>query len=160
MQSLRMESTFESQRATALRWRESTAGERIARIKRLRAATLANREAFHDAFARDFAKPPAEVEASELLPVMDEMRHVIRRLRGWMRPRRARSAMPGVSRTLARRCSGVSTKRMPPKLSRASPPSSSRGARSTSATRFPASSSSSAATMPERPPPTTTISLR
>jgi aldehyde dehydrogenase (NAD+) len=93
MQSLRMESTFESQRATALRWRESTAGERIARIKRLRAATLANREAFHDAFARDFAKPPAEVEASELLPVMDEMRHVIRRLRGWMRPRRARSAI-------------------------------------------------------------------
>ena len=88
-----MESTFESQRATALRWRESTAGERIARIKRLREAMLAKREAFYEAFTRDFAKPPAEVEATELLPVMDEMRHAIGNLRQWMRPRRARSAI-------------------------------------------------------------------
>ncbi|HET9580742.1 MAG TPA: aldehyde dehydrogenase family protein [Usitatibacter sp.] len=88
-----MEATFESQRATALRWRESTAGERIVRIRRLREAMLARREAFHEAFRRDFAKPPAEVEGTELLPVMDEMRHAIAHLRGWMRPQRARGAV-------------------------------------------------------------------
>jgi aldehyde dehydrogenase (NAD+) len=88
-----METTFEAQRATALRWRESTAEERIARIERLRDAMLASREAFYEAFARDYAKPPAEVEATELLPVVDEMRLVIRKLRKWMRPKHVHAAI-------------------------------------------------------------------
>lgn len=79
---------FDSQKATALRWRESTASERIARIKKLRDAMMAQREAFYDAFAQDYHKSPSEVEASELLPVMDEMRHAIGRLKSWMKPRR------------------------------------------------------------------------
>jgi aldehyde dehydrogenase (NAD+) len=83
-----LRAVFESQGATALRWRESTAAERIARIKRLREAMLSQREAFYDGFMRDYRKPAAEVEACELLPVMDEMRHAIGRVRRWMRPRR------------------------------------------------------------------------
>src|SRR5476649_617535 len=78
---------FDGQLETALRWRESTAGERIARIKRVRDALLARREAFYEAFMADYRKSPSEVEGSELLPVMDEMRHAIGRLRRWMRPR-------------------------------------------------------------------------
>ena len=83
-----VEAVFASQQETALRWRESTAGERIARIEKLRKALLAHREAFYAAFMEDYGKSPAEVEGSELLPVMDEMRHAIGRLRRWMRPRR------------------------------------------------------------------------
>lgn len=83
-----VQAVFDSQLETALRWRESTAGERIARIKRLRDALLARREAFYDAFMADYRKSPSEVEGSELLPVMDEIRHAIGRLRGWMKPRR------------------------------------------------------------------------
>ncbi|NRR28909.1 aldehyde dehydrogenase family protein [Oxalobacteraceae bacterium] len=79
--------TFAAQRATALQWRESTAAQRIARIKRLRDALLANREAFYQAFDQDYRKPPAEVEASEFLPVMEEIRHVLGRLKRWMKPR-------------------------------------------------------------------------
>ena len=79
---------FDSQLETALRWRESSAAERIARIKRLREALLARREAFYEAFMQDYRKPQSEVEGSELLPVMDEIRHAIGRLRSWMKPRR------------------------------------------------------------------------
>ena len=86
----RMRSAFESQRETALAWRESTADERIARVKKLRDAVLARRAALHAAFLRDYRKSPTEVEGSELLPLMDEMRHAIGRLRRWMRPRRVR----------------------------------------------------------------------
>ena len=86
----RMRAVFDSQGATALAWRESTADERIARLKRLREAVLARRDALHDAFLRDYRKSPTEVEASELLPLMDELRHAIGRLRRWMRPRRVR----------------------------------------------------------------------
>ncbi|SFU66808.1 aldehyde dehydrogenase family protein [Pseudoduganella namucuonensis] len=83
----RIRAAFDAQLPTALRWRVSTAAERIARVKRLRDAMLAQREAFYAAFAQDYRKPPAEVEASEFLPVMDEIRHVLGNLKRWMRPR-------------------------------------------------------------------------
>lgn len=90
---------FTGQLATALRWRESTAAERLARIKRLRDAILARREAICAAFEQDFRKPPAEVEASELLPVLDEIRHVLGRLKRWMKPHKVwpTSTMLGTS---------------------------------------------------------------
>jgi aldehyde dehydrogenase (NAD+) len=84
---------FDSQRATALRWRDSAPEERIGRVRRLREAMLARREAFYEAFRQDYAKPPAEVEGTEFLPVMDEMRHAISNLRRWMRPKRVRASI-------------------------------------------------------------------
>jgi aldehyde dehydrogenase (NAD+) len=81
-----MAAVFAAQLDTALRWRASVAGERIARIKRLRDAMMAQRQQFYAAFAQDYRKSPAEVEASELLPVMEEIRHVLGRLKGWMKP--------------------------------------------------------------------------
>ena len=96
---LQMKTVFDSQQETALRWRESTAAERIARIKKLRDAMMAQREAFYDAFMQDYRKSPAEVEASEFLPVMDEMRHAIGRVRRWMKPHKVwpTSTMIGTS---------------------------------------------------------------
>lgn len=82
----RMQAVFASQQATALQWRASTARERIARIVRLREAMMARRDAFYTAFDQDYRKSPAEVEATELLPVMEEIRHVLGRLKGWMKP--------------------------------------------------------------------------
>ena len=81
-----MAAVFGAQQETALRWRESDARERIARIKRLRDAMMARREQFYAAFAQDFRKAPAEVEASEFLPVMEEIRHVLGQLKRWMKP--------------------------------------------------------------------------
>ncbi|WP_286159241.1 aldehyde dehydrogenase family protein [Janthinobacterium sp. HH01] len=79
---------FDAQQATALRWRASAAAERIARVKRLRDAMMAQREAFYAAFESDYRKSPAEVEASEFLPVMEEIRQVLGALKRWMKPRR------------------------------------------------------------------------
>ena len=79
---------FASQQETALRWRASSAAERIARIKRLRDAMMAQREAFYEAFAQDYHKSPAEVEITELLPVMEEVRQALGALKRWMKPRR------------------------------------------------------------------------
>jgi aldehyde dehydrogenase (NAD+) len=79
---------FDAQGATALAWRESTAAQRLERIKRLRTALLAQRAALYEAFHHDYRKPPSEVEATELMPVLDEMRHALGRLHRWMKPRR------------------------------------------------------------------------
>ena len=49
---------------------------------------LAKREDFYEAFASDYRKPVAEVDVTEIMPVMDEIRHVIGRLKRWMKPQR------------------------------------------------------------------------
>lgn len=78
---------FDKQRATALRLRTSTAEERIAKIKRLRDTVLAYTEQLYEAGEKDFKKPPAEVQLTEILPIVAEANDAIRNLRSWMRPK-------------------------------------------------------------------------
>lgn len=77
---------FQAQEATSLRLRASTAVQRIDKLKRLRDALLGHRSVFYEAFAYDFRKPESEVELTEFLPVIDEIRHAIRYLPRWMKP--------------------------------------------------------------------------
>ncbi|TAG27720.1 MAG: aldehyde dehydrogenase family protein [Burkholderiales bacterium] len=84
-----MQAVFDAQLPKALSLRSSTAAQRIAKIKTLREALLAEREAWYAAFAQDMRKSQAEVEATEMLPVLDEMRHAIGRVKSWMKPTRA-----------------------------------------------------------------------
>lgn len=62
--------------------------------RRTALATLAtairqNEAALIAALAQDFGKPEAEVILTEILPVLQEIRHTSRNLRRWMHPRRA-----------------------------------------------------------------------
>ncbi|KWA74745.1 aldehyde dehydrogenase [Burkholderia ubonensis] len=79
---------FHAQGPIALGLRDSTARDRIGKLERLRSALLQRRQALYRAFADDFRKPIAEVELTELLPVVDEIRHAIKHLPKWMRPLR------------------------------------------------------------------------
>jgi aldehyde dehydrogenase (NAD+) len=82
-----MRAAFEAQGSAALALRSSTAEQRIARIKKLRTALLARRTDFYTAFAQDMHKNRAEVEGAEIMPVLDEIRHVIGNLKRWMKPK-------------------------------------------------------------------------
>ena len=82
----RIREVFERQRATALRLRTSTAGERIAKITKLRDALIARSEEIYAAAHADFRKPPAEVDLAEILPVVMEANDAIANLKAWMRP--------------------------------------------------------------------------
>lgn len=81
---------FESQLATSLAWRESTIAERIARLKKLRDAMLARRADFYAAFEKDYRKPAIEVDGTEFMPVLEEIRHTIGSLKKWAQPKRVR----------------------------------------------------------------------
>ncbi len=81
-----MRKAFEAQAPVALSLRESTAADRIALIKQLRTAMLARREDFYAAFMQDMCKSKAEVEGTEFMPVLDEMRHAMGSLKRWMKP--------------------------------------------------------------------------
>lgn len=80
--------TFDAQGGTALRLRRSTVAERIAKLKRLRAALMAHRQAVLDAAAKDFRRPPVETEFTELMPVLMDISDHCRNLRKWLKPRR------------------------------------------------------------------------
>lgn len=69
----------------------TSAEARIDAIRRLERAVLAAREDIRRAMWEDYRKPPREVEMTEIYAVMSEARHARRRLRRWMRPKRARA---------------------------------------------------------------------
>ena len=66
----------------------TTAPQRIAKIRALEEALLARRDEIRAALWSDYQKPPAEVDLSEIYPVIGEARHARRHLRSWMKPRR------------------------------------------------------------------------
>ncbi len=81
-------SVFDSQAATALRLRSSTAAQRVEKLRRLRDAVLARTEDIYSAAYADFRKPQGEVDLAEILPVCAEANDAIAHLKKWMKPTR------------------------------------------------------------------------
>ncbi|RKG82243.1 aldehyde dehydrogenase family protein [Corallococcus exercitus] len=77
-------------RLQARRWELAKTGpkERLARLEKLKSLLLERREELADALHEDFHKPAAEVEATEILPVLLELAHVQKHLKAWMKPRK------------------------------------------------------------------------
>ena len=88
-----IQDVFDRQAASALRLRSTTAPERIAKIRKLRDAVIANTQAWYRAAYADFKKPPGEVDLAEILPVCAEANDAIRNLRKWMQPTRVRPTL-------------------------------------------------------------------
>jgi aldehyde dehydrogenase (NAD+) len=82
---------FQLQRDARWRVAQSSAAERIARLRRLRTAILKHRQALYDGVWADFRKSAPEFEITEIQIVLGEIAHTIRHLRRWMRPRRVPS---------------------------------------------------------------------
>jgi aldehyde dehydrogenase (NAD+) len=87
-ETVRARRLFDLQRASRWRVATSTAAERIARLRALRASIIRHRQALYDAVYADFRKHAAEFEITEVQLVLAEIAHTRRHLRRWMRPRR------------------------------------------------------------------------
>mgnify|MGYP000057676352 CR=1 FL=1 len=85
---------FEDQRAKALQLRTSDAQRRLAKITRLREAIVAQTKAIHAAAYADFKKPAAEVDLTEIFPVLIEIKDARKHLKKWMRPKRVSPTLP------------------------------------------------------------------
>jgi aldehyde dehydrogenase (NAD+) len=66
----------------------STAAQRIEKLRRFEKAMLDRAGEIRAAMWEDYRKPAAEVDLSEIYPVVSEARHAIHHLRSWMRPKR------------------------------------------------------------------------
>ncbi len=67
---------------------------RIRQLKKLKAAVIANEAAIIAALKADLGKPTIEAFGAEVGLVLSEISHVLSRLRGWARPRRAALSLP------------------------------------------------------------------
>ncbi len=91
--SVQIETAFKRLHANRWHMANTTAEERIARLKRLRDAILRRRGELEKAMWEDFHKPAAEVTISELQPVLSEIQHTIKHLKSWMKPMKVPTPM-------------------------------------------------------------------
>jgi aldehyde dehydrogenase (NAD+) len=66
----------------------TTAAQRIEKLRRFERLMLERRDEIRAAMWDDYRKPAAEVDLSEIYPVVSEARHAVRHLRSWMKPKR------------------------------------------------------------------------
>ena len=79
---------YDLQQASRAAVGASTAAQRIEKLRRIERAILGRRDEIRAAMWADYRKPPAEVDLSEIYPIVSEARHAVRHLRRWMRPKR------------------------------------------------------------------------
>ncbi len=79
-----IERIFEAQKKNQFNIGNTSASQRKAKIQQLLDAVLQNRKALQQALFNDFGKHPAEVDLSEIYPVINEIKHAKRRIRKWL----------------------------------------------------------------------------
>ncbi|MCK5923286.1 MAG: aldehyde dehydrogenase family protein, partial [Methylococcales bacterium] len=89
-----IEATFSAlQRAQLARRGSFTLEARVAQLDQLRDAVKRHESKIIAACAADFRKPVPEVKLTEILPVLQEIRHTKKHLRKWMRPKRVAASI-------------------------------------------------------------------
>ena len=76
------------QKLSCQRLKNSSAEERIAKLKSIEKYMLSHKQELYDALYADFKKPSSEVVIGELLGVKREIAHIISNLKSWMKPRK------------------------------------------------------------------------
>jgi len=104
-----IERIYESQQRNRIAIAATTAAERIDKLRRFERLMLERRDEIRAAMWEDYRKPAAEVDLSEIYPVVSEARHAIRHLKSWMKPKRVptRLALLGSRSTVVHEPKGV-----------------------------------------------------
>lgn len=84
--AITMEAHISLMKQTALTWRNSTANERVNRLKSLRNWIKTNQSLIREALWEDFRKSGSETDLTEIFPIIVELSHCIRQLHTWMKP--------------------------------------------------------------------------
>ncbi|MFQ6613188.1 MAG: aldehyde dehydrogenase family protein [Fidelibacterota bacterium] len=90
----RIDDVFERQLKHRRKVALSTVQERRAKLKGILDWLLEHRDELQTVMAADYAKPPSEVDLSEIWAVVSEIRHIRRRLKQWMKPRKVAPTLP------------------------------------------------------------------
>ena len=80
---------FEAQGENRWKIAQTSAKERIQKLKKLREAVVKHQEEFYEAVWQDFHKPRFEAWLSEIFPTIEEIDHTISHLKKWMKDKSA-----------------------------------------------------------------------
>ena len=80
-----IEQIFEKQGQNRWKIAQTTAKERIQKLKMLRDAVVKRQNEFYDAVWQDFHKPRFEAWLSEIVPIIEEIDYAISHLKRWMK---------------------------------------------------------------------------
>ncbi len=83
-QSSDIQTLFNNQVAYQQQVANSTASQRIKKLKELKKAVFNSKQELRDALYKDFRKHPSEVDLTEIYPITGEIKHTIAHLRKWM----------------------------------------------------------------------------
>ncbi len=67
---------------------KTKASERIQKLKKFQGVILRYRKELQDAMWEDYRKPAAEVDLTEIYPVISEIKFALKHLKKWMKPKR------------------------------------------------------------------------
>ena len=85
---------YDQQKANYRQVGKTTARERIRKLKAFEKTILSFRVDLQEAMKKDFHKPAAEVDLTEIYPVLSEIRFAIKHLKDWMRPKKVPHPIP------------------------------------------------------------------
>ena len=85
-----IEEIFEKQGQNRWKIAQTTAKERIQKLKKLRNAVVNHQDEFYDAVWQDFHKPRFEAWLSEVFPIIEEIDYAISHLKSWMKDKKVR----------------------------------------------------------------------
>jgi aldehyde dehydrogenase (NAD+) len=88
METNRIQSVYLKQKVNKSNVAFTSAKERVLKLKRLRRGILNHRHEIAAAIKEDFGKQPVETDITEIIPVLSEIRHTIRHLSRWMKPKK------------------------------------------------------------------------
>jgi aldehyde dehydrogenase (NAD+) len=89
-----IDNIFAQQQCFALALRKSDYKQRLASLDRFERIFKASYHRLYKAAAADFSKPESEVDTSEILSVLSELRHVRQNLRRWIKPKAVWPTLP------------------------------------------------------------------
>ena len=86
--SIDIQSVFHSQVQHFQEVSQTTASQRIKKLKKLRKAIMDHKQEIRNALYKDFRKHPNEVDLTEIYPVTGDIKHTIAHLHQWMSKKR------------------------------------------------------------------------
>lgn len=83
------DSILQAQKQTAIRFRSEPVSARKKRIRAVKDWILSHTEEIREAVHRDFSKPYAEIDSTDIFPVTSEINHILAHLDDWVKPKKA-----------------------------------------------------------------------
>jgi len=93
MEIQKMSSIFQAQKSKSISLRNEKYKDRLNKVLKIKSWIKSNRSSIKDALYADFKKPSAEVDITEIIPVLEAIREIKANLKRWMMPRQVSTTL-------------------------------------------------------------------